>query len=232
MDYKYIGENLNEVRENIKNVSSSMENRPDVTLISVTKTYSAEIINEAVKCGVQDIGENKVQEIMSKYDDVKGDVRWHLIGHLQTNKVKYIIDKVHMIHSVDSLKLATEISKRAKAIDTNMNILVQVNIASEDSKFGITEKEVEELILEVSKLENLNVKGLMMIAPFIDDEETLKEYFTKMKFIFDTIAKKGYNNVEMKYLSMGMTNDYELAIKNGSNMVRVGTGIFGKRIYK
>ncbi len=203
----------------------------DVTLIAVTKLHEADEMNEAIDAGVTDIGENKVQEITRKYDDVK-PVRWHLIGHLQTNKVKYIIDKVAMIHSVDSLKLAKEIDKRAKQHDLSMDVLIQVNSAEEESKFGITVHETDDLISAISEeCSNVNIRGFMCIAPFVDDPEEARPYFAEVKKLFDKYANDERENVNFQYLSMGMSNDFEVAIEEGSNMVRVGTAIFGARNY-
>lgn len=197
----------------------------EITLVAVTKTHGADVINEAVAAGVTDIGENKVQEILAKYDDVTSGVRWHLIGHLQTNKVKSIVDKVCMIHSVDSLHLAEEINKRCKAIGKTMDILIQVNAAGEEQKSGVAPKDVLPLYNEVSKLENLRVRGLMQIAPETDNPESIRKYFKEVKEIFDSIPG-------LDVLSMGMSGDYEIAIEEGATMVRIGSAIFGERNYK
>lgn len=228
---KYIEENLSVVNANIKRACEKIGKDPsEITLISVSKTIDEDIINESIKLGVTAIGENKVQEIQRKYDNID-PVDWHLIGHLQSNKVKYIIDKVTLIHSVDSLKLATEISKRAKSHEITANVLVQINVAKEEQKSGIDTKEFYDLLNEIDKLENIKVKGLMNIAPFDLDAENIRKYFKEMKDIFDSVKNNTYNNIEMKYLSMGMTNDYEIAIEEGANVIRVGTGIYGKRDY-
>ncbi len=227
----YIRQNLAEVCEKIKN--SALESDRDsnsVKLIAVTKTYGADIINEAIDCGVTDIGENRVQEIMEKYDLVK-PCRWHLIGHLQKNKVKYIIDKVELIHSVDSFELAKEIDKHAKKIDKIQKILLEVNVSGEESKFGIRPGECEELCKEISALENVKIEGLMTIAPFVDDESVLEEVFDGLRKLSKEISEMSIENVSMNELSMGMTNDFPIAIGKGATMVRVGTGIFGKRDY-
>lgn len=201
-----------------------------VTLIAVSKTKPVSDIKQAVEAGAFRLGENKVQEIMEKYDSFP-DVEWHLIGHLQTNKVKYIIDKVKLIHSVDSLRLAQEISKRAKQHGTTMDILVEVNIGGEESKSGVAPEEAEELCLDIAKLENISVKGLMTVAPIVENSEDARVYFRKMNKLFVDIRDKSYDNIDMEYLSMGMTNDFEVAIEEGANLVRVGTAIFGKRNY-
>lgn len=215
-------EYINELKE--KAAIKSGRKGGDVLLVAVTKLHTPEEINEAIDGGITDIGENKVQEIMDKYDAVK-PVRWHLIGHLQTNKVKYIIDKVSMIHSVDSIKLAKEIDKRAAQHNLTMDVLVQVNAAEEESKFGITTDETKELISEImASCPNVNIKGLMCIAPFVEDPEEARTYFAEVKNIYDQF--------DFQYLSMGMTNDFEVAIEEGSNLIRVGTAIFGYRDYR
>lgn len=204
----------------------------DVLLIAVTKLHPPVEINEAIDCGVTDIGENKVQEILNKYDDVK-PVNWHLIGHLQRNKVKYIIDKVKMIHSVDSLRLAEEIDKRAKQNDRVMDILIQVNTARDDAKFGIDKEELEPMLSEISeRFNNLRVCGLMCIAPFAENPDEIRPYFKEAKELFDKFSNVDMKNIDFRYLSMGMSHDYETAIEEGSNVVRVGTAIFGERDYR
>lgn len=230
--YTYIQENLREVKDKIAQAAIKSGRQPEeITLIAVTKTLPVDVINAATAFGVADIGENKVQEVMDKYDQVIGGPKWHLIGHLQTNKVKYIIDKVSLIHSVDSFRLAEEISKRAERAGLIMDILVQVNVAEEESKFGLSTEEVSGLVEEIAALPGIRIKGLMTIAPFIDDEGELRKYFSQMKEIFETLKKTMYNKADMTYLSMGMTNDFELAIEEGANMVRIGTGLFGARNY-
>ena len=188
------------------------------------------MINEAIEKGVTDIGENRVQEIMEKYEAVL-PVKWHLIGHLQKNKVKYIIDKVELIHSVDSFELAKEIDKHAKKIDKVQNILLEVNVSGEESKFGIRREEGEELCCRISELENVKIQGLMTIAPFVDDKELLEEVFGGLSQLAEKVREKNIPGVSMDELSMGMTNDFSIAIGKGATMVRVGTGIFGKRDY-
>ena len=204
----------------------------DVLLLAVTKLHTPEEINEAIDCGITDIGENKVQEILDKYEKVK-PVRWHLIGHLQTNKVKYIIDKVCLIHSVDSFKLAEEIEKRAAAKDITMDILIQVNIAEEESKFGIEKEALPKLIEDI--LENcphIRLRGLMTIAPFFDDPEDARPIFREVKELYDSYSEVENERLDFKYLSMGMSGDFEVAIEEGGNCVRVGTAIFGNRDYR
>ena len=224
--------NLVKINEQIKAAAEGCGRKAeDVLLCAVSKTRTPEEINIAIDAGVTDIGENKVQEIMDKYDDVK-PVNWHLIGHLQTNKVKYIIDKVAMIHSVDSYKLAAEINKRAAAHGKMMDILIQVNSAQEESKFGITTDETEKLIGEILETcENINIRGLMCIAPYADDPEEIKVYFEEVKKQYDEFGKIDHPRLDFKYLSMGMSHDFPVAIEAGSNLVRVGSAIFGERNY-
>ena len=203
----------------------------EVLLVAVTKTRTAEEINEAVDAGITDIGENKVQEILDKYEMVK-PVRWHMIGHLQTNKVKYIIDKVSMIHSVDSLRLAEEINRRAGQNQIVMDILVQVNSAQEESKFGISTEETGKLIEDIlSGCSNIRIKGLMCIAPYADNPEDVRIYFREVKQLYDRFSVIEHHGLDFQYLSMGMSHDYEAAILEGSNLIRVGTAIFGERNY-
>lgn len=226
-----IKENLDLINEKITIAAEkSGRKREDVLLLAVSKTIDVPRIKEAVDLGLVDLGENKPQEINWKYFEIE-NVRWHQIGHLQTNKVKYIIDKVCLIHSVDSLKLAEEISKRAKAKDITMDVLVEINIAGEEAKSGVPISEAEELAVEISKLDNIRVKGLMTVAPFVENPEDNREYFKQMKKLFVDIKEKNYNNIDMQYLSMGMTNDYEIAVEEGANIVRIGTGLFGVRDY-
>ena len=226
-----IGENIKHIQK-LKEEAALRSGRKgeNVLLVAVTKLHSTDEINEAIDCVITDIGENKVQEIMDKYDRVK-PVRWHLIGHLQTNKVKYIIDKVSMIHSVDSLHLAKEIQKQAIKHDCSCDILVEVNIAGEESKFGTSRDEAISLVEEIAKLDHIHIKGLMTIAPFVDDPEDNRQYFRDIKQLSVDIAQKNIDNVSMNVLSMGMTGDYTVAIEEGATMVRVGTGIFGERDY-
>lgn len=205
--------------------------REDILLLAVSKTIDVPTIKEAVECGLTELGENKVQEIMDKFEPMGSSIQWHLIGHLQTNKVKYIIDKVKLIHSVDSLKLAEEISKRAKQKNLTANILVEVNISREQSKFGVLPEAAENLIKEISLLSNICVKGLMTVAPFVENGEENRKFFRQMKQLLIDIKEKNINNRSMDILSMGMTGDYETAIEEGATIVRVGTGIFGARNY-
>ena len=227
-----IAENLKEVAKNMEAAAKGCKRcAQDVRLIAVTKTHGVDVINEAIDLGVTDIGENRVQEILEKYDQVK-PVRWHLIGHLQRNKVKYIIDKVHLIHSVDSFDLAKEIDRQAKKHGKVQDILLEVNVSGEESKFGLVPSDCAELCQRVSaELENVRIQGLMTVAPYTDDTELLRDVFQGLSALADEIRNKNIKNVCMKELSMGMTNDYPLAIECGATMVRVGSGIFGNRDY-
>lgn len=214
-----------------ENIHSINENLPDnVTLIAVSKTRSVEEIKEAYNAGARDFGENKVQELIDKFDCFDSSVRWHLIGHLQTNKVKYIAGKVYLIHSLDSIRLLEEIEKRYKAKEKIANVLIQINIGKEESKTGIYEEDVEKLILAVEQCTNVKVKGIMAVIPKGTDEQC-RNYFRKMKTIWESLKNESYKNISMDYLSMGMTHDYKLALLEGSNMIRIGEGIFGKRNY-
>lgn len=224
--------NVAEIKEEIKQICNRLGRNPEnITLVVVTKTVEPERINYAVDCGVSNLGENKVQEIVDKYETVSKNIKWHLIGHLQTNKVKYIIDKVELIHSVDSVKLAEEISKKAEKYDITKDVLVQVNVAEEESKFGIGLDEAVNFVKSISVFDNIRIKGLMTIAPYSEDPEGVRLVFRQLKEKFDELSQMNLPNVEMKYLSMGMSNDYQIAIEEGSNMVRIGTAIFGKRNY-
>lgn len=225
-----IKKNIEEIQNEIFKACKSCGRDPsDITLIGVTKTYEPEAINYAIEYGILDIAENRVQEIIRKYDEVDASARWHLIGHLQTNKVKYIIDKVDLIHSVDSIRLAEEIQKRAEQINKIQDVLIQINIAGEAQKSGIDPNDLPELLLQVSKLPNVKVCGLMNIAPFDVSPSLLREDFKKMKVLFDGLMAYGYENVEAIHLSMGMSGDFVEAIYEGASMIRVGTKIFGSR---
>ncbi len=230
---------MSSIKENIENINAKIEaacqrsgrKREDVLFLVVSKTIDVPRIKEAVACGMTSLGENKVQEIMDKYEPMGEGIKWHLIGHLQTNKVKYIIDKVELIHSVESIKLAEEISKRAVAKGVTANILLEVNIAGEESKFGIKPKECEQMVREISVMPNIVIKGLMTVAPAVENEEENRKYFRQMKQLLVDINSKKIDNVNMTELSMGMTGDYEVAIEEGATIVRIGTGVFGARYY-
>lgn len=223
-----IEQRLADVKKRIE--AAKTKDSGEITLIAVTKTHPPCIINEAIECGVTDIGENKVQEILDKYDKVK-PVRWHLIGHLQTNKVKYIIDKVCLIHSVDSKKLLDEINRQAKKHSLVMDVLIQINITGEETKYGIKPEETEDILMYAAGLEHVRVLGLMTIMAKGDSEISTTLHFNDIYNKFIDFSSKKYDNVIMKYLSMGMSGDFELAVSCGSNMVRVGSAIFGERDY-
>lgn len=204
----------------------------EITLIAVSKTKPIELLIKAYEANARDFGENKVQEICDKIDLMPSDVRWHMIGHLQRNKVKYIVDKVTLIHSVDSFHLAEQIDIEAKKKGISVDILIEVNVAEEESKYGTKVEDLLALIVEISQLSSVHVKGLMTVAPYTENAEENRAYFKKMHQLYVDIKEKNIDNVSMEVLSMGMTGDYEVAIEEGATMVRVGTGIFGERNYK
>ena len=226
-------ENYEQVRRNIDKACERAGRSPeDVTLIAVSKTKPLSDIEELLAdTNAVDFGENKVQELVDKYESVSRPVNWHMIGHLQTNKVKYIVDKVCMIHSVDSLNLAKTIEKEAEKHNVTVSILIEVNVAQEETKFGLACDEVLPLIMEIKNMPHIKVKGLMTIAPFVDDPEDNRVYFRKLRDLSLDIQSKSIDNIDMSVLSMGMTNDYEVAVEEGATLVRVGTGIFGARNY-
>ncbi len=227
-----LAENLKAVQENIRSACEKAgRSYEDVKLIAVSKTKPLSDIETLITCGVNDFGENKVQELTEKYENVSRPVNFHLIGHLQTNKVKYVVGKTVLIHSVDSLHLAQEIEKESAKKNLVSDILIQINIANEETKFGIRPEETEELVRAVSKMPHIRIKGLMTIAPFVQNAELNRGLFRKMHQILLDIKSQSIDNVDMDILSMGMTNDYRVAIEEGSNMVRVGTAIFGARNY-
>ena len=224
--------NLKEVEQNILDTCKKCgRNRDEITLIAVSKTKPVTLLEEAYQAGVRDFGENKVQEMCEKFEVMNKDIRWHMIGHLQTNKVKYLIGKTTLIHSVDSYKLACEIEKQAAKHDCIMDILIEVNIAEEESKFGLAEEEVIHLVKKVAQLPHIRIKGLMTVAPYVVDSEENRPFFRKIKQLSVDINNQNIDNVSMNILSMGMTGDYMVAIEEGATMVRVGTGIFGERNY-
>ena len=225
-------ENLADVEAKIvKACENSGRQRDDVTLIAVSKTKPVETLKEAYDLGVRGFGENKVQELTDKYEALPKDIQWHMIGHLQRNKVKYIIDKVALIHSVDSIRLAETIEKEAAKHNITANILIEVNVAKEESKFGLMPEELDELIDKIKDFNHIQVKGLMTIAPFVENPETNREIFRSLRKLSVDISNKNVDNVNVSILSMGMTNDYTVAVEEGATMVRVGTGIFGARNY-
>ena len=227
------------LKENLKNVEQTIQaacekgarKRADVTLVAVSKTKPVEMLQEIYDAGVRDFGENKVQEICEKYDKLPADIRWHMIGHLQRNKVKYIIDKVCMIHSVDSYRLAEEINIQAKKHKLVMPVLLEVNIADEQTKFGVSKADTLLLAEEVAHLDSLHVEGLMAVAPYVEDPEKNRKYFREIRQLAVDIQRKNIDNIDMHVLSIGMTGDYAVAIEEGATIVRVGTGIFGEREY-
>lgn len=227
-----IKENLISVQHNIESACATAGRDPqEVVLIAVSKTKPVDMLMEAYNAGVRDFGENYVQELTEKISMLPDDIRWHMIGHLQRNKVKYIVGSVYMIHSVDSLRLAEEISKESVKKDVVTHILVEVNVGMEDSKFGITVCDVEDIIRQMSKLPNIVIRGLMTSAPFVENAEDNRKIFNDLHKICVDIKTKNIDNTTMDVLSMGMTNDYIVAVEEGASMVRVGTGIFGARNY-
>lgn len=225
--------------ENLQNVENRIQaacaranrERSEVTLIAVSKTKPVSMLNEVYAEGIRCFGENKVQELTEKYDKLPRDVKWHMIGHLQRNKVKYIVDKATLIHSVDSVRLAETIEQEAAKKDVIVPILVEVNVAEEDSKFGLKVNEVLSIIEKISRFPHIRIKGLMTIAPYVENPEENRPVFARLRKLSVDIAEKNIDNVSVEILSMGMTNDYEVAIEEGATMVRVGTGIFGERNY-
>lgn len=229
-----IKKNIEHINDEIKNVCNACNrDKEEVTLMAVTKTVDVDEVLEAINCGITDIGENKPQELARKYEVIGNKVKWHLIGSLQTNKVKYIIDKVDMIHSLDREALCEEIQKRAEKINKVIDCLVQVNISKEETKHGIYKEDVVDFISMVSKkYKNIRIKGLMTMAPFTDDKDVVIEVFKDLKNISEEIKELGFIDVSMEQLSMGMSHDYKIAIKEGATIIRVGTSIFGPRNYK
>ena len=227
-----IKQQLLAVEQNIqKACQNAGRNRDEITLIAVSKTKPLSMLQEAYDADIRHFGENKVQELCEKYEQLPSDIKWHMIGHLQTNKVKYLIGKTYLIHSVDSLKLAAEIEKQAKKSDVIMDILIEVNIAEEQTKFGISKEETIQLVKEIAKFPHIRIKGLMTIAPYVENPEDNRCFFRQIKELAVDITNQNIDNVSMNILSMGMTGDYMVAIEEGATMVRVGTGIFGERIY-
>lgn len=227
-----IANNLNTIQNIISETcKQSGRDEKEVTLIAVSKTKPVEMIWEAYNAGIRDFGENKVQEMCDKMEQLPKDIRWHMIGHLQRNKVKYIVGKTALIHSVDSLRLAEEINKQAEKKNVVVDILIEVNMGREETKFGVFEEDTTDLLLEVSKMKNIRVRGLMTSAPYVDDFDENLEIFHKIKQLSVDIDNKNIDNISMEILSMGMSQDYIAAIKEGSTMVRLGTVIFGNRNY-
>ncbi|HHX51754.1 MAG TPA: YggS family pyridoxal phosphate-dependent enzyme [Clostridia bacterium] len=227
---KNIAADLAGIRQRIRQAAEKVGQDPaSIQLVAVTKNIEIPLIEEACARGLTDLGENRVQELVKKYEVMGDKARWHLIGHLQTNKVKYIVDKVCLVHSLDRMNLAREINKRAGSLGRKLPVLVQVNVAEEESKFGLKVTEVLPFIREVKDLEWISIQGLMTMAPFVDDPEKVRPVFRCLKELQEEIASNDFPGVEMRYLSMGMTNDFDVAIEEGANMIRIGTGIFGGR---
>ncbi len=225
-----IRDHLTEVRENIRKACERAGRSPEeVTLIAVSKTKPLFMLEEAYEAGARDFGENKVQEILEKAPKMPEDARFHMIGHLQRNKVKQVLPHAVLIHSVDSLRLAEQIDQEAEKLGITANILLEVNVAKEESKFGMMPEEVPELTEQIAALPHLRIQGLMTIAPFVDDPEKNRPVFQKLYQLSVDIKKKNIDNVSMSVLSMGMTGDYQVAVEEGATMIRVGTGIFGAR---
>ena len=225
-------ENLKKIEDNVDAACKKAgRSRDEVTLIAVSKTKPVEMLSTIYNQGIRDFGENKVQEMCDKMEQLPSDIRWHMIGHLQTNKVKYIVGHTTLIHSVDSLHLAKEIEKQAEKKDVTVDILVEVNIAEEESKFGIHKEETYELVRQIAALPHVHICGLMTIAPYVENPEDNRMYFRGIRQLSVDIAEQNIDNVDMDVLSMGMTGDYMVAIEEGATIVRVGTGIFGERNY-
>ncbi len=215
-----------------KRIEKANPDGKEITVIAVTKTHSTETIEKALSLGLKEIGENKAQEFVEKYDLLesrKEEIHWHMIGHLQRNKVKYVVGKTKLIHSLDSMRLAKEIEKRGEIEDLSVDTLLQVNVAKEDAKYGIFLEDATSFLKNIESFQHLKIRGLMTMAPYYEDPEKTRECFKKLKNLFEELKKEEYNNVTMEYLSMGMTNDFEVAIEEGSNMVRLGRTLFGER---
>ncbi len=232
-EYLTIRENVDIIKNNVQKALLRSGREDSVTILAASKMNSADRINVAIDSGIEFIGENKVQELLEKYDGIDKDkVTIHFIGHLQSNKVKYIIDKVDMIQSLDSLSLAKEIDRQAKKHGIVMKVLVEVNICAEESKSGVSPESLEEFLIQVSKFDNIKVMGLMSIPPIMTDESTQRKIFQKIMKIYVDISHKNIDNINMDILSMGMSDDYEIAVEEGSTMIRVGSSLFGKRNYQ
>lgn len=232
-EYTSIKENLEHVEARIQAACKRAgRERSEVTLIAVSKTKPVPMLNAAYQAGIREFGENKVQELCEKYGEFPSDLHWHMIGHLQRNKVKQVIDKAYLIHSVDSVRLAEQIETEAAKLNKIMPVLIEINAAGEESKFGLALSEAEDYIRKISDFHHILVKGLMTVAPFVENPEENRIYFHNLKQLSVDINNKNIDNVDMDILSMGMTNDYEIAIEEGATHVRVGTGIFGERIYQ
>lgn len=226
-----ITQNIMDILKNVEiSANKCGKNLEDITVIAVTKTVDSSRALQAFEAGLTNLGENRVQEFVNKHENLKNyDINWHIIGHLQKNKVKYIVGKVKLIHSLESLSLAEEIDKRSKQQGLITDVLIELNIAEEESKFGIKKEDLINFIKSVEGFENIRIVGLMTVAPFAEDKEEVRWVFKEMKRLYDTVSSMSIKNVEMKFLSMGMTNDYDVAIEEGANIIRIGTAIFGSR---
>ena len=223
-----VKDNLETINKKIKEAALKVKRDPqEIKLVAVTKTATLEQIKEAINEGVKIIGESKIQEAKGKYQILTTEVKWHLIGHLQTNKVKYAVEIFDLIHSVDSIKLAKEIDKRSVQFKKTMDVLIEVNISGEETKYGYNPEKVEAFLKEISEFSGIRVRGLMTIAPILKNKEEVRPYFRGLRELSERIREKNIKNIKMDYLSMGMTDDFEIAIEEGANMVRIGRGIFG-----
>lgn len=226
-----VAENVKYINDKVKEAcKKANRDAEEIILVGVSKTHPIEKLLAAKESGIYIFGESKVQELIEKYEQLDG-VKWHFIGHLQKNKVKYIIDKVELIHSLDDIELAKEIDKRARNIGKVMDVLIQINIGKEESKYGIYQENIFDFCNSLRDLKNIKIRGLMCIPPAEVGIDETKNYFRTMKQLFDDVKKIEYDNFDIKYLSMGMSDDFELAIEEGANIIRVGTGIFGERYY-
>lgn len=224
-----LGKNLETIKKEIKESLEIAQRNDQVLMVGVTKTFPVDVISEGIEFGIYDVGENKAQEFSGKYDIIRDKVNWHFIGHLQKNKVKYVIGKAKLIHSVDSFELAEEISKRSLKLDLVQDVLIEVNVSGEESKFGVRIENVQELLHKISMLEGIRVRGLMTMAPNIDDESTVRNVFKGLRLLKEEISSMNINNIHMDYLSMGMSQDFKWAILEGANIIRVGSSLYGKR---
>jgi len=226
-----IAENLNKIEDKIaESCIRCSRNRSEIRLIAVSKTQPISVINEVLEAGIKDLGENKAQELRDKSELIAGNFSWHYIGHLQTNKIKYVIKAAEFIHAVDSVKLAEEINRKSKEINKNQKVLLEIKTSDEATKFGLAkEKEIFEIAESCKNNSNLNLVGLMTMAPYTDDESVIRNCFTQLRTLKGKLNKNGF---ALSELSMGMTNDYMIAIEEGATMLRIGTAIFGDRIYK
>jgi hypothetical protein len=224
-----LNKNLETINKEIKESMEIAQRNDQVLLVGVTKTFPVDVIAEGIKIGINDVGENKAQEFSGKYDIIRDKVNWHFIGHLQKNKVKYVVGKAKLIHSVDSFELAEEISKRSVKLGLVQDILIEVNISGEASKFGVIKENIVELLHRISLLEGIRVRGLMTMAPNVDDETIVRNVFKGLRILKEKITNMNIANIHMDYLSMGMSQDFKWAILEGANIIRVGSSLYGKR---